>query len=238
MELFTFELKKMLMKRRGLLLITLFFLFRLGSLVLLDSPANRDLELYREDYRFYLSKVEGPVTRDTAALLDEISQKIAEAGVELPKLYNSFYDGNLTREELLVQAAPYVERLEHKHGFQLLYDQFIYAREDPERRYLLYDNGWNGLLAEGRLDVMFVSLLLLIITPMFCYEYQCSMDVLNLTTQKGGRRLTMIKLLLAAGVVTILSLLNSTLEYAFYGVRYGLPHGDYPLQSLPCYSGT
>lgn len=238
MELFTFELKKMLMKRRGLLLITLFFLFRLGSLVLLDSPANRDLELYREDYRFYLSKVEGPVTRDTAAFLDEIFQKIAEAGVELPKLYNSFYDGNLTREELLVQAAPYEERLEHKHGFQLLYDQFIYAREDPERRYLLYDNGWNGLLAKGRLDVMFVSLLLLIITPMLCYEYQCSMDVLNLTTQKGGRRLTMIKLLLAAGVVTILSLLNSTLEYAFYGVRYGLPHGDYPLQSLPCYSGT
>ena len=43
MELFTFELKKLLMKRRGLLLITLFFLFRLGSLVLLDSPANRDL---------------------------------------------------------------------------------------------------------------------------------------------------------------------------------------------------
>ena len=79
MDLFTFVFKKMLMKRRGLLLITLFFLFRLGSLVLLDSPANRDLELYREDYRFYLSKVEGPVTRDTAAFLDEISQKIAEA---------------------------------------------------------------------------------------------------------------------------------------------------------------
>lgn len=236
MELFTCELKKLLFKRRGLLLIVLFFLLRLGSLILLDTPVNEDLELYREDYDFYLTRAEGPLTEESAALLDEISQKIIEASVEIPRLYNSFYDGNITQKELSSQVAPYEETLSRQNGFELLYEQFIYVREDPERRYLLYDNGWNGLLTSDALDMGVVGLLLLTITPIFCHEYHSGMNVLNLTTRKGANRLIFAKLFLAAAVVTLLCLLNSGLEYGFYALQYGLPHGDYPLQSLPYFA--
>lgn len=238
MELFTCELKKLLFKRRGLLLIVLFFLLRLGSLILLDTPVNEDLELYREDYDFYLTRAEGPLTEESAALLDGISQKITEASVEIPRLYNSFYDGNIAQKELSSQVAPYEETLSRQKGFELLYEQFIYAREDPERRYLLYDNGWNGLLASDALDMGVVGLLLLTITPIFCHEYHSGMNVLNLTTRKGANRLIFAKLFLAATVVTLLCLLNSGLEYGFYALRYGLLHGDYPLQSLPYFAAS
>lgn len=238
MELLPYELKKLLFKRRGLLLIALFFLLRLGTLVLLDTPVNEKLELYREDYTFYLSQTEGLLTEESAALLEEISQKITEAGVEIPRLYNSFYDRNIAQEELLSKAAPYEETLSRQNGFELLYEQFIYAREDPERRYLLYDNGWNGLLAGDALDIGFVGLLLLTITPIFCHEYHSGMDVLNLTTRKGAKRLSFAKLFLAVAVVTLLCFLNSALEYGFYALRYGLPHGAYPLQSLPYFAAS
>lgn len=238
MELLPYELKKLLFKRRGLLLIALFFLLRLGTLVLLDTPVNEKLELYREDYTFYLSQTEGLLTEESAALLEEISQKITEAGVEIPRLYNSFYDRNIAQEELLSKAAPYEETLSRQNGFELLYEQFIYAREDPERRYLLYDNGWNGLLAGDALDIGFVGLLLLTITPIFCHEYHSGMDVLNLTTRKGVKRLSFAKLFLAVAVVTLLCFLNSALEYGFYALRYGLPHGAYPLQSLPYFAAS
>lgn len=238
MELLPYELKKLLFKRRGLLLIALFFLLRLGTLVLLDTPVNEKLELYREDYTFYLSQTEGLLTEESAALLEEISQKNTEASVEIPRLYNSFYDRNIAQEELLSKAAPYEETLSRQNGFELLYEQFIYAREDPERRYLLYDNGWNGLLAGDALDIGFVGLLLLIITPIFCHEYHSGMDVLNLTTRKGVKRLSFAKLFLAVAVVTLLCFLNSALEYGFYALRYGLPHGAYPLQSLPYFAAS
>lgn len=236
MTLLPYELKKLLFKRRGLLLITLFFVLRLGSLLLLNTPVNEDLELYREDYNFYLAQAEGRLTEESALLLDGISQKITEAGVEIPRLYNSFYDGNIAQKELSSQAAPYEETLSRRSGFELLYEQFIYAREDPERRYLLYDNGWNGLLTRDALGMGFVGLLLLTITPIFCHEYHSGMDVLNLTTRKGAKRLTFAKLFLAVAAVTLLCLLNSGLEYGFYALRYGLPHGDYPLQSLPYFA--
>lgn len=238
MKLFIWEFKKLLLKRRGLLLIALFFLLRLGSLLLLDTPDNGELELYREDYMYYLSQTEGSLTAKSAALLDGIFQKIIEAGIEIPRLYNSFYDGNITKEELSTQVAPYEEALIRKNGFQLLYEQFIYAREDPEHRYLLYNNGWNALLTDNTLDMVFVSMLLLIITPIFCHEYHSDMDMLDLTTRRGTKRLTLTKLLLAAYVVTFLCLLHSTLEYVFYGLRYGLPHGNYPLQSLPYFADS
>lgn len=238
MRLLSCELKKLLFKRRSLLLIALFFLLRLGSLLLLDTPVNEELELYREDYAFYLTQAEGALTEESAALLDGISQKITEASVEIPRLYNRFYDRNIAQEELLSKVAPYEETLSRQNGFELLYAQFIYAREDPERRYLLYDNGWNGLLTRDALDIGFVGLLLLIITPIFCHEYHSGMDVLNLTTQKGAKRLIFAKLFLAAAIVTLLCFLNSALEYGFYELRYGLPHGDYPLQSLPYFAAS
>lgn len=236
MKLLLCELKKLLFKRCGLLLIALFFLLRLGFLILLNGPVNEDLELYREDYAFYLAQAGGPLTEESVTLLDGISQKITEASVEIPRLYNRFYDGAITQEELSSQAAPYEETLSRQNGFELLYEQFIYAREDPERRYLLYDNGWNGLLTGDALDIGFVGLLLLTITPVFCHEYHSGMDVLNLTTQKGAKRLTFAKLLLVSAAVTLLCFLNSLLEYGFYALRYGLPHGDYPLQSLPYFA--
>lgn len=238
MKLFLCELKKLMFKRRGLLLMGLFFLLRLGSLFLLDTPANEELEACREDYTYYLSGVEGPLTKKSIAFLDDISKKISEADVEIPRLYNSFYDGGITKKELEAQASPYEEVQRRKKGFHLLYGQFIYAREAPKNRYLIYDNGWNALLTDGTLDMVFVGLLLLIIAPIFCHEYHCGMDVLNLTTRRGAQRLTFAKLLLAAAVVTLLCFLNSALEYVFYGLQYGLPHGNYPLQSLPYFAAS
>lgn len=232
MALFAVELKKLMIKRRGLLLIALFFLLQLGFLFLLDMPVNENMEVCREEYTYYLSEVEGPLTKKTTAFIDDISKQMKEASLEIPRLYNNFYDGNITKKELEIQVTPYEEVQSRKNGFNLLYEQFIYARENPENRYLLYDNGWNALLTCGTFDIVFVALLLLTITPILCHEYHSGMDVLNLTTRKGAGRLTLAKLLLVTVVVTLLCFLNSTLKYCFYGLRYGLPHGDYPLQSL------
>lgn len=232
MELFASEVKKMMIKRRGLPLIVLFFLLQLGFLFLTDTPVNENMEACRKDYIYYLSGIEGRLTEETTVFIEDISKQMREASLEIPRLYNSFYDRNITKKELEIQAAPYEEVQRHKNGFNLLYEQFIYARENPENRYLLYDNGWNALLTCDTFNIVFVALLLLTITPIFCQEYYSGMDVLNLTTQKGVGRLTLAKLLLVIVIVTLLCFLNGALEYCFYGLRYGLPHGDYPLQSL------
>ena len=57
------------------------------------------------------------------------------------------------------------------------------------------------------------------------------MDTLILTAREG-RKSALYKLLIMIAVVLFLSLSISLIEYGFYRFKYGLPDGDYPIQSI------
>lgn len=57
------------------------------------------------------------------------------------------------------------------------------------------------------------------------------MDTLILTAREG-RKSALYKLLIMIAVVLFLSLSISLIEYGFYRFKYGLPGGDYPIQSI------
>lgn len=92
-------------------------------------------------------------------------------------------------------------------------------------------NGWMGLLGKGTLNFILFLGILLIVTPVFCSEYSCQMDTLILTS-KEGRKSALYKLLIMIAVVLFLSLCISLIEYGFNRFKYGLPDGDYPIQSI------
>ncbi len=76
------------------------------------------------------------------------------------------------------------------------------------------------------------------ITPVFCQEYENKMDELIMTEPKGARYHAMQKITLVVLVVCTLCLLNSGMRYVFYEWKYGLPHGNYPLQSLSYFASS
>ena len=234
---FSFEIKKVLIYQKGAWFIPLLILLKILSLAILDDGADLSLEANKGDYIFYLEQVKGPMTEETESFLREESEKIASAKGKLENLYSDYYDGVLynqvmPEEELDSLSKPFEEQIEKEKGFQLIYDQYMYVRENPDNRYFLYTNGWNALLAHERLDLPMFFLLLLLIAPMFCNEYESKMDIILLSSKKGRVTLVLKKILLAFGMVTLLSLLFSLIEYTYFHFQYGLSDGHYPIQSL------
>ena len=119
----------------------------------------------------------------------------------------------------------------------MIYRQYLYICENTVNRNFLYTNGWAGLLGGGTLPVILFLGILLLATPAFCSEYSCQMDALLLAS-KEGRKSALHKLLIVMAGILLMCTGVSLTEYGFYSIKYGLPDGGSPIQSLGCFAGS
>lgn len=238
MSLLIYEMKKMFYHQKGLLWIGLFFIFSIMTLIIFDKPENPGIEMHFEEYSYYLNQVDGPYSVETEEFLTAESKRISDANIALQKVYDNYYDGHISEREWVAQLKPLEEIVKNEKGFNLIFEQYTYVREDSDSRNFLYTNGWDGLLSNDSLDLLLFILLLVLVTPVFCYEFESKMDPLILTVKKGTRAHAVSKVVLVLLTVTLICLLTSGLKYGFYQLKYGLGSGSYPLQSLAYFGAS
>ena len=228
---FMYEVKKIMLCQRGLFYIALVLLFGTVWLVLSDNPVDIAMEQYKNEYEWYLEKVNGYCTEESSLYLEQEAERIAEAKERQNSLLENYYDGKISEREYKKESRETQKVLERQNGFEVIYQQYLYICENAGNRCFLQTNGWMGLLGKGTLNFILFLGILLIVTPVFCSEYSCQMDNLILTAREG-RKSALYKLLITTTVVLFLSLCISFIEYGFYKFKYGLPDGDYPIQSI------
>lgn len=206
-------------------------LFGTVWLALSDNPVDIAMEQYRNEYEWYLEKVNGYCTEESSFYLEQEAERIAEAKERQNSLLENYYDGKISESEYKKESREIEKVLERQNGFEVIYQQYLYICENAGNRCFLQTNGWMGLLGKGTLNFILFLGILLIVTPVFCAEYNCQMDTLLLTS-KEGRKSALYKLFIMIAVVLFLSLCISLIEYGFYRFKYGLPDGDYPIQSI------
>lgn len=238
MRLVGYELKKIFFHQKGFLFVLLFLFIKIISLLVLDKPVNDEMQIELPRYSYYLEKVQGKITKETTEFFIEEATKLSDANVSLQKLNHEYYEGNIDKKEYKDRLKPLQETLENEKGFDIIYDEYIYAYEHPDNRFLLYTNGWDGLLSQEKLDWLFIILLFLLITPVFCEEIGSKMDIIILTEKNGGNYNSKCKIGVAITLAIICSILNTCIEYAFYLNKYGLENSGFPLQSLSFFGST
>lgn len=231
MSVFTYELKKIMFFQKGLLYIVAFLLISTLWLVVADTPQDSAMEQYRNEYEWYLKKVEGACTDEAAAFLEQEAAAIAEANSTRRDLLEQYYSGEITEEQYEQKNADLDAITENENGFEVVYQQYLYVCENKDNRYFLQTNGWSGLFSNSTLDFPLFLVVLLLVTAVFCSEYSCQMDALTLTS-KEGLKSTWYKLLIIVASVLSLCLLTALIRYVFFAIKYGLPCEDYPIQSI------
>ena len=228
---FMYEVKKIMLCQRGLFYIALVLLFGTVWLALSDNPYDSAMEQYKNEYEWYLEKVNGYCTEESSLYLEQEAERIAKAKERQNSLLENYYDGKISESEYKKESREIEKVLERQNGFEVIYQQYLYICENAGNRCFLQTNGWMGLLGKGTLNFILFLGILLLVTPVFCSEYSCQMDTLILTSREG-RKSSLYKLLIMIVVVLFLSLSISLIEYGFYRFKYGLPDGDYPIQSI------
>ncbi len=236
MRTFLFEWKKLLICRRGWLVILSAFVIKFGYLLIVDSPEFANIELYRNDYMYYMQKVEGRLNGEKINYIEETASQSAAAKSEIAQSYSDFYAGNISEEECDQQVLKQQDFAVRYKGMNALYEQYLYARQQPECRYIVYPNGWAALLQNDRQDLFFVLVLLVLLIPLFCSEYLCRVDCFAITTVNGSRNFGVHKSAVSVILAMLLGLFFTIGHIIFCIIKYGLPHAEYPLQSLAYFS--
>lgn len=237
MQLLKFEWKKMMYYEKGMVVLALYLILKLLFLILWDTPYYEERLIYGSQYQNYLNQVQGEYTKDKAAYLEAESEKIAQAKETAKTIRDEFYEGNLSETEYKERKKDVSEILKNADGFEAIYEQYLYVCEGKENHYFMDNNGWSGMLSDTHPDILLVLVLILLITPVFCREYETQVDVLIVTSRQGrGSRTQKIFLSVLSGVLA--GILGSLTEFVFYNVKYGLPNGGYPLQSVEYFGNS
>ena len=237
MSVFSYEWKKLMIFQRGLLYILAVLLVSTVWLAATDRPQNSAMEEYRKEYEWYLERLDGACTEEKAAWLEQQAQAITEARNTRTRLQESYYSNQITEEQYERQLAEAGTVLAHEHGFEAVYQQYLYICENTGNRYFLNTNGWAGLFAAQTLDFPLFLAVLILATTVFCSEYSCQMDAL-LRTATQSRKSARSKAVMTLCAVFVLCGGLSLIRFVFFGMKYGLPHGEYPIQSIACFGGS
>lgn len=235
--MFRYELKKLLLYRKGMALICILLVLELAVLCLFTAPYDAELEANRAVYDRYLQQVEGPLTPRKRDLIEQEMLRLNTIHKQLEQLKDAYYSGAISEEEYWAKFDILAEADQDFTGFSKLYTQYIYVREQ-ENRYFLYTGGWEVLLGHQEPDYLFLIFLVFLLTPIFCQEYGNQMDQLLLTQRKSARSIWKAKVCTAILLTATLTAVLQIYQLLYCAVRFGLPHWRYSIQSLVSFGST
>ncbi len=204
MRLILAELKKMMYYQHGLIYILGFLILSLFGLFITDSAYNDRIELYQDEYNYYLDQVKGRLTDEKEALLEDEAKQMAQVEVQLTQLYNTYYKGDISEEEFEQKRTDWEKILKNEQGFEEIFQQYLYVAENPENRFFIYPNGWYGLFDVKYSELFLFIVIVLLITRFYAYDYQYEMENIEMTTRKGSRLSYVVRFLIATTTVVIL----------------------------------
>lgn len=232
------ELKKILIKQKGLLIIL--FLIFLKAISLFWSPYNSHYFINRnpEGYHFYIEQYKGKLNPAKEKAINEEYYSVSRAAGELEESSRRWQEGTISKSDYESIAKEYYIKQKNKAVFGIIYNQYYDAKQDPENRYIIDERGWSTLLYPSGADILLLLCLIGLLVPLFCQEYQSNMDTLLLTSLNGRVKVCFSKLevgvLLSCGVAVLFSLM----EYIFLDQKVGLYDGEFPLQSLKLFQNS
>lgn len=226
-----FEWKKLLVNRHGLWLIVAFLLAELLGTLLLTQPYDRTLEENRGVYDSYLAPMIGALTPEKREALEAEMERLDGVHQDMEQLKRDYYAGKVSEETYRSDFAALLKDDQLYPGFSKLYSQYIFVREQ-ENRSFLYTGGWEALLTDQEPDYLFLLLLIVVLSPIFCEEYASRMNEILLTQKHSARHQVGVKLCVALTLTGALTAILQGMELVYCAARFGLPNGEFTLQSL------
>lgn len=237
------ELKNLLIKRHGAILIIVFLLVK-GVLFFYNYQCEEAMFsfVFTPDtaaYEKYTDMYEGALTEADVQNIKKLVDYTSNASSAMGNAYVEYVNGESCYEDYCRAVNKFSQlSAEHKKGMQQLGEQVDYIEQDLDNRWLLDTRGWICLLRNQSLDVVLVMLILLVSAQTFCNDYSSDMDELLLTTCKGRKILARNKFLTTVSLCGLVSVLFSTLEYIVIFIRQGLPCPNAPIQSIEAFSDS
>lgn len=229
--MFKEEFKKLFVKQFGLVLTIAFII---GEMIFVNSLyqkrefTSEDTERY---FYEYMDNFSGRLTpeKESGILAEQeriVDAQNAQAAIEKRLLYGEYE----SEEEFLAEYEKYRAVTERDEAFQILFEQYSYAKGDPQNRYIM-SGKYDGLGADMP-DVCLLSLIIVSTAFLFLSEENSCMITFIRISENGkrktfGGKIASILMLILFG--WIFSVLSQFLVMILRGNYYEL---GYPLRTI------
>lgn len=253
MSILGYELKKIFSRRAVIVTLAAFLALNIYNLLVLHADVFKGSD-YMGRYHEIMAQWEGPLSNEKAAALVAQCEGLQNGTIQpetewdaefYKKILDDMsdtYDYSHRVDEL---NAIVDERLSELEGTGHIYE--LRRLKLMKRVYSArgiggyYDYDGFGDRYYGSADFssfLCVMLLLIAVTPLFCAEHECGMDVLQRTTCFGRQRTVRAKLLAVLIFTTVSALMLFAVDLIYYQIIYPFEMWQTPLCGAAEYHDT
>lgn len=234
-----YELKKMLLKRNGWIIILLALILKI--IMLAVSPKmtyfNIKMEENKAQFISYMEILSGDLTEEKSEYISSEEERFSDIEEENERILDSYINGKTDELSFLEHLKEHDLAMEQKEAFSVVQGQYQSALTN-EKSYFSYCNGWAFLLGCSSGDWLLIITIFLLAVPFVSSEYTGGMADLLDTTAKGKTRLYLSKYTAIMIVTAAVTVLFSLSELLYSGLKYGLPDAGYPIQTISQFASS
>ena len=143
------------------------------------------------------------------------------------------YSGKITIDKLEKISE------DNEYSDDKIVERYIrYAGENPNSRYIVNPSGWEAWLGNIRVDFPLIICLIFIVSFLCTSDNERKMETVKKISFHNDDRVYLSRILVLLVMFISLSCLSFLLEWAYYGLKYGLSGYSYPVQSLMSYQNS
>lgn len=225
-----FELKRILIKKKGLIIIAAALILEFLSLRHSYSyRVDSEIEENKKLYMMYMEKYGGIADEGRYKELNEEIEMLEENIKNANNAWEKYYSGEITRaqvSEIQKKGLPYYDNLEVLKSIRIQYD---YALENKKAGIVMYESGWLLLLGRGYSDIILPVAIALIIISMFTEDYTYEMYRITDCCKNGKNKLFFSRIIASAVTAFILCVAVMALNFMYFYFKYGLEN---PLENI------
>lgn len=226
---------KIFIKRKGFLICILFCIVKCIAVYGSGYDSNYFINQDTLGYSDYMEQYSGKVTKKVQKEILNEYDNIKRVKSKIAHIYGLMRSNKITKNEYMEQTKEYLQGQEKSFIFQVIYSKYTYSMKDVEKHYLLDSRGWETLLTHNTLDYILVFAILILITPIFTYEYDSKMEHILNSSKYGKMKTVKWKLEIAILSSILLTCIFQLISFLYLKGSVGLAHGNYPVQSIPFY---
>lgn len=225
-----FDLKRILIKKKGLIIIAAALILEFLSLRQSYSyRVDSEVEENKNLYMMYMEKYGGMADEGRYKELNEEIEMLEENIKNANNAWEKYHSGEITRaqvSEIQKKGLPYYDNLEVLKSIRV---QYNYALENERAGIIMYETGWLLLLGREYSDIILPVAIVLIIISMFTEDYTYEMYRITDCCKNGKNKLFFNRIIASAVTAFILCVAIMAVDYLYFYFKYGLEN---PLENI------
>lgn len=234
--LYRAELKKLILVRKGLLILTICLLMKALCLSIVPEQKDYRISLSQNQYDRYLMQLHGENTDDKTAWILADYENGQDTIRQFADTENQYRSGELSEEAWQAYLKRYDTAKLHQNAAEIFAEKAWQFEQQPDTlpaAHYIYEYGWQTIFLIQQLPDIFLLFGLLILSAQcLTAEYQSGMLSVLLACKNGRHQLLNAKLLALLTVSSFAALLSAGIEAVIFCLRGWCNDPDAPLYSI------